>query len=95
MTIAEPLVIDMLDCGHKDIVMKETKVSKSRFKAKALELFRQVELSGHAIVITDRGVPVLRLVPYQEDLETVLAPLRGSVVEYIDPFEPVDEPDVA
>jgi PHD/YefM family antitoxin component YafN of YafNO toxin-antitoxin module len=31
-----------------------TTVSKSRFKAQALELFRQVERSGKPIIITDR-----------------------------------------
>jgi antitoxin (DNA-binding transcriptional repressor) of toxin-antitoxin stability system len=86
-------MISMLDYGHEDIVMKDTQVSKSRFKAQALELFRQVELSGHSIVITDRGIPVLRVVPYTDDLETELAPLRGSLLEYRDPFAPVDEPD--
>ena len=84
-------MIDNLDYGHDTIVMKLAQVSKSRFKAEALELFRQVEKSGHAIVITDRGVPVLKLVPYKEELEEMLAPLRGSVLEYIDPMEPVIE----
>ena len=37
-----------------------TTVSKSRFKAKALELFRQVERTGKPIIITDRGTPVLK-----------------------------------
>ena len=86
-------MIDMFDYGHDTIVMMINHVSKSRFKAHALELFRQVEQSGHALVITDRGIPVLRLTPYKEDLESMLAPLRGSLLEYIDPFEPVDEPD--
>jgi prevent-host-death family protein len=40
-------------------------VSKSTFKAKALELFRQVERTGTPIVITDRGVPVLTLSPFR------------------------------
>lgn len=49
-------------------------VSKSKFKARALELFREVERTGQPLVITDRGVPVLKLVPYRED------PDRKSVV---------------
>ena len=82
-------MIDMFDYGHATIVMKPTQISKSRFKAEALELFRQVEKTGHPIVITDRGVPVLKLMPYKDDLDSMLAPLRGSIIEYIDPTEPV------
>lgn len=69
--------------------MKNTKVSKSRFKAEALELFRQVEKTGQPIVITDRGVPVLKVMPYEEDQGAILGSLRGTLIEYSDPFEPV------
>jgi prevent-host-death family protein len=69
--------------------MKINQVSKSRFKAHALELFRQVEASGHPIVITDRGIPVLKLSPYKEDPDAMLEELRGTVVEFANPFEPV------
>ena len=82
-------MIDMLDYGHDTIVMSVNQVSKSRFKAHALELFRQVEASGHPIVITDRGIPVLKLSPYKEDPESMLDELRGTVVEFEKPFEPV------
>jgi prevent-host-death family protein len=33
------------------------KISKSQFKAKALELFRQVEATGEPLIITDNGQP--------------------------------------
>jgi len=68
-------------------------VSKSRFKAQALELFRQVERTGQPIVITDRGVPVLKLVPYREDPRAALKVLRDTVVKYEAPTEPVAEED--
>lgn len=32
----------------------ETRISKSRFKARALEYFRQVERTGQELIITDR-----------------------------------------
>ena len=82
-------MIDTLDYGHDTIVMKDNHVSKSRFKAEALELFREVERSGHPIVITDRGMPVLKVIPYKADLDSVLAELRGAILEYDDPTEPV------
>ena len=64
-------------------------VSKSQFKPKALNYFRQVEQSGKEIVITDRGKPVLKLVPYTEKPDAWLKPLRGSVKKYLKPTEPV------
>lgn len=69
-------------------------VSKSKFKAKALEYFRQVEASGEPIVITEHGKPKLeiRKLP-QHDMDP-LEKLKGSVLWYDRPFDPaVDEDD--
>jgi prevent-host-death family protein len=70
-----------------------TTVSKSRFKAQALELFRQVERTGKPITITDRGKPVLRLVPYRDDPQEAVRMLRETVVKYRAPTRPVGEDD--
>jgi prevent-host-death family protein len=70
-----------------------TTVSKSRFKAQALELFRQVERTGKPITITDRGKPVLRLVPYREDAQEAVRMLRETVVKYRAPTQPVGSDD--
>ena len=71
------------------VMKREPRVSKSRMKARALEYFREVERTGRAIVITDRGRPVLKLVPYKEDPEESLRALRDTVVRYEAPLEPV------
>ena len=68
-------------------------ISKSQFKARALELFRQVERTGRSIVITDRGTPVLKLVPYRDDPRDALRVLRDTVVKYESPTEPVGKDD--
>lgn len=68
-------------------------VSKSQFKPKALNYFREVEQSGKELVITDRGKPVLKLVPYSEKPDTWLKPLRGSVKKYLKPTDPVSADD--
>ncbi len=68
-------------------------VSKSRFKSRALELFRQVERTGQPIIITDRGTPVLKVMPYREDPNAALRVLRESVVKYEAPTKPVGEED--
>jgi antitoxin (DNA-binding transcriptional repressor) of toxin-antitoxin stability system len=70
-------------------------VSKSRFKARALELFRQVEASGEPLVVTDHGRPTLEVRPYRpaQPAADPLEELRGSVLCFDDPFAPVGEND--
>ena len=65
-------------------------VSKSRFKAKASEYFRLVEETKQPLIITDRGRPVLKLAPFEKETpEEAFASLRGSVLRYENPMEPV------
>jgi antitoxin (DNA-binding transcriptional repressor) of toxin-antitoxin stability system len=40
-------------------------VSKSQFKAHALELFREIEASGQTLVVTDHGRPTQEIRPYR------------------------------
>ena len=83
------------DHGNMTIVMNVSYpvVSKSRFKARALEYFRQVERTGREVVITDRGKPVLKLVPFSEDSQQALRVLRETVIRYDAPTKPVGEED--
>jgi hypothetical protein len=74
----------------KVTIMRNKQVSKSEFKAKALEIFRQVETSGEAMVVTDRGKPKLEVRPYRNQERDPLAVLRGPVVRYPDPTAPLD-----
>jgi len=64
-------------------------ISKSKFKPHALRYFRQVEQTGRELVITDRGKPTLKIVPYAEDPLAALRSLRETVTRYEDPTEPV------
>ena len=68
-----------------------TTISKSKFKARALEYFRLVERTGKSLIVTDHGKPVLEIVPYREDPEAAFLELRDSVVRYEAPMEPVGE----
>lgn len=67
----------------------EDKVSKSEFKAKALESFRKVEASGASLIVTDHGKPTLEVRPYRDPQRSPLDLLRGSIVRYDKPTEPV------
>lgn len=64
-------------------------ISKSKFKPQALYYFREVEEKGEEIIITDHNRPVASIKPFQADVPEVLAELRGSVIRYDDPLEPV------
>jgi antitoxin (DNA-binding transcriptional repressor) of toxin-antitoxin stability system len=68
-------------------------VSKSKFKPRSLEYFREIEKTGKEMIITDHGHPVLKIVPYTADPGEALACLRESVLKYEEPFEPVGQED--
>ena len=65
------------------------RVSKSQFKPQALKYFREVQATGRELVITERGEPVLKIVPYRPEPQIALEELRGSVVRFDDPTSPV------
>lgn len=68
-------------------------VSKSRLKARALEYFRQVERTGRELVVTDRGKPVLKIVPYRVESQAARRALKGSARRYENPMDPVGVED--
>jgi antitoxin (DNA-binding transcriptional repressor) of toxin-antitoxin stability system len=70
-------------------------LSKSEFKTKALEVFRQVEASGEAVIVTDHGKPSIEIRKFRPVDRDPLQTLKGSVTRYIDPFEPVASQDWA
>ena len=70
--------------------MKQQTVSKSQFKAKALEYMRYVERHNTRLIVTDMGKPVVNIIPHQQ-----LSPkspydfFKGSVLKYERPTDPV------
>jgi prevent-host-death family protein len=75
-----------------EAVMSTLHVSKTEFKARALELFRQVEATGEPIVVTDHGKPALEIRPYRAAPQRdPLEVLRGSVLRFDDPLSPVGD----
>jgi PHD/YefM family antitoxin component YafN of YafNO toxin-antitoxin module len=47
--------------------MRSEEVSKSQFKARALEFFRQVEASGEPVIVTDKGRSTIEVRRYKAD----------------------------
>lgn len=71
----------------------EDLVSKSSFKAHALEIFRQVETARNPVIITDHGKPAREVRPCTTPARPPLAILRGSVLRYDRPADPVADDD--
>jgi len=67
------------------------KLSKSEFKAKALEIFRMVENTGESVLVTDRGVPTIEVRRYTEQLRSPKEILYGSVMAFEVPLKPTGE----
>lgn len=73
----------------------EPRVSKSQFKAKALEYFRQIETGGQPVIITDHGEPTVEVRAYQARERDPLKLLRGSLLRFDAPTAPVADDDWA
>jgi len=66
-------------------------VGAADFKARCLELMDRVRETGAEFVVTKHGEPVAKLVPYSPPKGgTLFGALKGSVLGYDGPFEPVD-----
>jgi antitoxin (DNA-binding transcriptional repressor) of toxin-antitoxin stability system len=65
-------------------------ISKSKLKAKMLEIFRQIEESGDELIVTDHDKPVLKITPIKKKatVEEVFGPYQGKVIFYEDPDTP-------
>jgi len=68
-------------------------ISKSKFKLNALAYFREIEKTGQALIISDRGKPVLKIVPYSLNADDSLNALRETVSKYENPLEPLNPKD--
>jgi antitoxin (DNA-binding transcriptional repressor) of toxin-antitoxin stability system len=68
-------------------------ISKSEFKAHALEVLRDIEQSGKPRIITDRGRPTLEIRKLRGLKATPLEVLKGTVIKYESPIEPIADED--
>ena len=68
-------------------------ISKTEFKAHALEVLRDIEQSGKPRIITDRGKPTLEIRKLRQQEIPPLEVLKGTVVKYAAATEPVADDD--
>lgn len=69
------------------------RISKTEFKAHALEVLREIEKSGKARIITDHGKPTIEIKKLRQRKESPLEILKGTVLEYHAFDEPVGADD--
>ncbi|MEP0774023.1 MAG: type II toxin-antitoxin system Phd/YefM family antitoxin [Acidobacteriota bacterium] len=69
--------------------MKTMKVSE--FKARCLDVLKQLEADGTELVITRNGRPVCRVIPYRTSADTLFGALAGSVEVQGDILAPLEE----
>ena len=78
------------------MVMTPVTISKSKLKARMLEIFREVEESGQELIVTDNGRPVLKIVPIEKrsTVDEVFGDLYGTATIHEDLTIPtIDEWD--
>jgi antitoxin (DNA-binding transcriptional repressor) of toxin-antitoxin stability system len=68
-------------------------ISKTEFKAHALEVLRDIERSGQPRIITDRGRPTLEIRKLRQQEVDPLEMLKGTVIKYEAATSPVADDD--
>ena len=69
--------------------MVET-ISKSKLKAKMLEVFRTLESTGDELIVTDHGKAVLKIVPIKQ--QATVAQLFGEFQGQVSYLEDINLP---
>ncbi len=57
-------------------------ISKSKLKARMLEIFRELETSGSELIVTDRDRPVLKIIPIKSKatVDDLFSGIQGKVI---------------
>ena len=68
-------------------------ISKSKLRAKMLEIFGKLEASGEELIVTDRDKPVLKIVPIKD--RATVAELFGAIQGRVTYQEDINTPTLA
>jgi antitoxin (DNA-binding transcriptional repressor) of toxin-antitoxin stability system len=68
-------------------------ISKSKLKAKMLEIFREIEKNGEELLVTDNNTPVLRILPIHKKFsaDELFKGLQGKVAYHDDLDHPTQD----
>ena len=59
------------------------------FKARCLAVMKQVQATGEPVVVTKRGTPVVKVVPVEEENDSIFGFMRGKLKEVGDIESPI------
>ena len=65
-------------------------IPAGEFKAKCLHIMDDVNQSKQSIIITKRGKPVAKLIPFDEKKSKLFGKLKGSMTLLTDIVQPID-----
>jgi prevent-host-death family protein len=69
-------------------------IGAAEFKAHCLRILDEVSRSHEIVTVTKRGHPVAEVHPVaKKERRSIIGALKGSVLRYDRPFEPVADPD--
>ena len=69
----------------------ELAIPAGEFKAKCLHIMDEVNKSRQSIIITKRGKPVAKLIPFSEEKLKLFGKLKGSMTLLTDIMQPLDD----
>ena len=78
-------------CNQENLMTNT--ISKSKLKARMLEVFRELEASGKELIVTDRDKPVLKIVPIKH--KASVADLFGEIQGRVGYHEDINAPTMA
>ena len=73
------------------MVMIMITITAAEFKTHCLRLMDLAQLQKESIIITKRGVPVAKMVPFEEEPEIFFGYLKGTAVTHGDIVIGLDE----
>ena len=74
--------------------MKARQIPAAEFKARCLRIIKEMNGDGQPVTITNRGRPVAVLspMPPSDERASFIGIMRGTVLEYEEPFEAAASP---
>ena len=71
--------------------MKKRNISASLFKAQCLKIMDQVRKKREIVIITKRNVPVVKMVPLEEEEKTVFGSMSNTIKILDNILDPIEE----
>lgn len=72
--------------------MKTQRIGAGEFKTHCLKMIDEVAKQHLEMIITKRGCPLVKLIPFEEHKPSLFGALKGTVTIVGDIVEPMDDP---